>query len=281
MSNIIIGASSFLGSNLYARFKKVNQKTHTLSYRPKADLEFFKNLEKLLVKNNIQNIYICGRSQSGSDSSDELVDLFKSNIEMPGMICSLVKQSSPHTAIISFGSSWQFNSSLQSYPFNLYASSKSAAEKIFEHFVLDGIKICSLRLYDTYGKNDIRPKIVNLIVDAIKSNKKLKMSGGEQLINLVHIEDVLDAVEVATNTLHKSNLNKLLIYSVKSNKSIMVKEIIDIYEDILNMNLRHLFELDHYPYRDRERFELSDDDKCPDGWNQKISLLEGLSQIIR
>lgn len=280
MTNIIIGASSFLGSNLSARLKNYNHKIYSLSYRPKAELEFFKNLEKLLIKNTIQNIYICGGSQSGSDSSDELVDLFKSNIEMPGMICTLVKQNSPHTAIISFGSSWQFNATLQSSPFNLYAATKSAAEKIFEHFVIDGIKICTLRLYDTYGRNDLRPKIVNLIASAIKSNKKLQMSGGEQFINLVHIEDVIDAVEIATNILHKSNSNKLLTYSVKSEKSIMVKEIIDIYEDILNKNLRHLFELNHYPYRDRERFELPDDDSCPDGWYQKISLLQGLSQII-
>tara|TARA_B100000886_G_scaffold339924_1_gene306985 strand:- start:1503 stop:2348 length:846 start_codon:yes stop_codon:yes gene_type:complete len=281
MSNIVIGPSSFLGKNLISEFKNINEKYFSLSYRPEKNESFSEELEKLISSKYIETIYICGGSQDSADTKDSLYDLCRSNVEMPGIICSLVKQHSNQTSIIYFGSSWQFNNQLEFEPFNLYAATKSAAENLFEHFAMDGIKICSLRLYDTYGPNDDRPKIVNLIAKAINNDECLNMSNGEQLINLVHIKDVIDAAIKSSYLIRKYNQKKLKKYSIKSNDTIQIKKIIKLYEEILSKNLDHLFNLGYYPYRSRERFELPKDDKVPDGWVPSISLNDGLKELLK
>ena len=145
---------------------------------------------------------------------------------------------------------------------------------------MEGLKICSLRLYDTYGKNDSRPKIVNLIANAIKKNEKLDMSEGKQLIDLVHINDVVDGVMHTVNILDKRKSKSLLKFSIKSGSPIQVKDIVGIYEKILSRDLNHLFNFGFYPYRTRERFSLPVNDKMPDGWFPKIGIEEGLKSLI-
>ena len=280
MTNLIVGLSSFLGTNINHSLLQDKEQVFSLSYRPKAENKFYKSLQGLISSGQIRNIYICGSSQTNLDEPDALLDLSKSNIEMPGMICSLVKKYSKGTAIINFGSSWQFNSHGEIDPFNLYAASKSSSEDLFRHYSMEGIKICSLRLYDTYGKGDTRPKIINLIADAIKNDEVLDMSNGQQKMNFVHIKDTVNATRIASNLLHEKFINQLMTFSIKSKDSINLKKIIKIYEIILGRDLSYLFNMGVYPYRSRERFELAEDFDCPDGWAPEIKLHDGLKELI-
>ncbi len=280
MSNLIIGVKSFLGSSLKQKLLNSNKKVFDISFRPEHQEVFFEKLSNLLEKEDINNLFICGGSQSSSDKIDTLNELVQSNIFLPTAISSLVRDISEDTKIIFFGSSWQLDEQSDFSPFNLYASSKQSAEDMLEHFALEGLKICSLRLYDTYGKNDSRPKIVNLIANAINKNEKLNMSEGKQLIDLVHINDVVDGVMHAVNILDKRKSKSLLRFSIKSGSPIQVKDIVSIYEKILSRDLNHLFNFGFYPYRPRERFSLPVNDKIPDGWSSKIDIEEGLKSLI-
>ena len=280
MSNLIVGVSSFLGSSLKQKLLSVNEKVFDISFRPEDHETFLESLRNYLEKEGIKNLFICGGSQSSSDKVDSLNDLIQSNIFLPVVISSLVRDISRDTKIIFFGSSWQLDDQSDFSPFNLYASSKQSAENMLEHFAMEGLRICSLRLYDTYGKNDSRPKIVNLISNAIKKNEKLNMSEGKQLIDLVHIDDVVDGVVHSLQILDKRESNSLLRFSIKSGSPIQVKDIVGIYEKILSRDLNYLFNFGFYPYRARERFSLPVNDKIPDGWSPKIDLEEGLKSLI-
>lgn len=280
MSHLIVGVRSFLGSSLKQKLLNLNEKVFDISFRPEDRETFLESLKNLLEKKEIENLFICGGSQSSSDKLDTLNDLIQSNIFLPAAISSLVRDVSEDTKIIFFGSSWQLNDQSDFSPFNLYASSKQSAEDMLEHFAMDGLKICSLRLYDTYGKNDRRPKIVNLIADAIKKNEKLDMSEGKQLIDLIHINDVVDGVMHAVSLLEKKESNSLLKLSLKSGSPIQVREIVRIYEKILSKDLNYLFNFGYYPYRKRERFSLSTNDKTPEGWSPKIDIEAGLKSLI-
>ena len=57
------------------------------------------------------------------------------------------------------------------------------------------------RLYDTYGPGDRRNKVVNLIADAVNQRAPLDMSAGGQVIELVHVRDVLAATDVTLDLL--------------------------------------------------------------------------------
>ena len=72
----------------------------------------------------------------------------------------------------------------------------------------------------------IADQIVNLIANAINKNEKLNMSEGKQLIDLVHINDVVDGVMHAVNILDKRKSKSLLRFSIKSGSPIQVKDIV-------------------------------------------------------
>jgi nucleoside-diphosphate-sugar epimerase len=280
LSNIIVGAGSFLGNALKQKLLNSNEIVFDVSFRPGDEEFFLKSLKNLLEKENIKNLFICGGSQSSSDKLDTLNDLIQSNVFLPTAICSLVSDISDNTKIIFFGSSWQLSDQSDFSPFNLYASSKQAAENMLEHFAMEGLKICSLRLYDTYGKNDKRSKIVNLIANAIKNNKKLDMSEGKQLIDLIHINDVVDGVMHAVSILGKKESKSLLKFSLKSGSPIQVREIVRVYEKILSKDLNYLFNFGYHPYRKRERLSLPTNDNTPEGWSPKIDIEVGLKSLI-
>ena len=62
--------------------------------------------------------------------------------------------------LINFGTSWQVDEMGNNLPFNAYASSKNSVESFFDHFALNGLRVPTLGLYDTYGPNDKRDKIL-------------------------------------------------------------------------------------------------------------------------
>ena len=280
MSNLIIGVNSFLGQNLKQKLLGIKEEVYDISFRPNNLEAFKKEFIELINSNEISCIYICGGSQLTSDKIADISDLVESNIYLPTFIAAFINENSLNISLFHFGSSWQYDDKNDFSPFNLYASTKHSAESMLEHYAMEGVKIASIRLFDTYGPEDSRPKLVNLIANAVKNNEHLNMSSGEQVINLVHIHDVIEGIMATRKMLEQSFDEKLVKVSLKSLEPIRVKNIISVFEKIKSKDLKNLFTLGHYPYRKRERFKLSELNDFPDNWSPKISLEDGLKDLL-
>lgn len=101
-------------------------------------------------------------------------------------------------ALVNTGTSWQHLGDADYDPVCLYAATKQAFEDIAAFFVnAHGLRMQTLRLFDTYGPDDPRPKLFGLLRTAASEGRVLEMSPGEQQIALVHIDDVVGAFEIA------------------------------------------------------------------------------------
>ncbi len=77
------------------------------------------------------------------------------------------------------------------HPVNLYAATKKAFEGILDYYRdAHGFSPTVLYLGDTYGPEDARGKIVSRMVDAALTEKTLDLSPGDQVLDLVHVDDV-------------------------------------------------------------------------------------------
>jgi CDP-3, 6-dideoxy-D-glycero-L-glycero-4-hexulose-4-reductase len=77
---------------------------------------------------------------------------------------------------------------------NLYAASKQAAEDLLRHFHRNrGLSCVTLELFDIYGIDDTRRKLLSLIRDTVREGGCLDMTAGEQVMDLTHVEDVVEA----------------------------------------------------------------------------------------
>jgi len=153
--------------------------------------------------------------------------------------------------IINTGTSWQHYNGAEYNPVNLYAATKQAFESVIKYYVeACGFQVITLELFDTYGRNDPRKKIINLLMSAAKTGNKLKMSPGEQMIDLVHIDDVVNAYIRASLMLFKQKNLYNMSFSVGTGNPIKLKELVRVMEKITKIKIN--VEWGSREYRKRE-----------------------------
>lgn len=276
---VIIGANGFLGGMLQNKLRIKGDDVQCLSFRPSKKNEFIERLLTVL-STHPHCIINCGASQVMDDDPLAIEDLTISNVLLPSTIASLIKRHSPETLLINFGTSWQFGENGVIEPFNAYAASKNAGEAMLDHYALEGVKIMTLRLFDTYGAGDKRKKIVNLIADTLVNNTPISMTSGMQCMDLVHIDDVCEAVTRAIEYLSITPERRHHKYFVRSFEMRTVKELIMLMAEIFGSSNLQNFVLGSIPYRSRERFSLSNQTPLLPNWRAEVSMREGLHGLL-
>jgi len=104
-------------------------------------------------------------------------------------------------------------------PKNFYSITKYMFEFVLKYYSkLYNFKVINLLLSDIYGKGDRRGKFVNLLINAYKKNKNLNASPGYQKINLLHVEDLINAIVML--------IKKIKILKKWSKFSVFSKEVL-------------------------------------------------------
>ena len=109
-------------------------------------------------------------------------------------------------------------------PKNFYAITKFCFQKIEEFYKKDNpkIKFYDLKLYETYGDNDRREKIIPTIIKKYSQNKSITIVSKNLAMNFVHIESLMLAVKmIIENQIQEGE------YCIKNKKFTKIKEIID------------------------------------------------------
>ena len=290
---IITGATGYIGSNLVRRLVKEEYKVF-LIVRENSDLSIiddildevnilryngkmkelislFKEIEQIDLVIHLASLFIVQHNQ---EQIDELID---SNIKFGTQILEAMVHSKC-SRIINTGSYWQHYNNEDYNPVCLYAATKEAFEKIIQYYYeVEKINCITLELFDTYGETDPRRKITSLLKECAEKNIHLDMSPGEQVINLVYIDDVVEAYLKAIDMIDKEKRinNK---YSVCNTEEVTLKELVGIYEKIYNKELNINF--GGRPYREREVMRPWNKGKILDGWYTKLKLEERISESI-
>jgi nucleoside-diphosphate-sugar epimerase len=180
---------------------------------------------------------------------------------------------------INTGTSWQHYDSAVYNPVNLYAATKQAFQDILVYYAeAFDFRIVTLKLFDTYGPNDHRKKIINLFFNQIGSKQSLKLTLGNQLINLVHIDDIVEAYMVTIDLIVKNSEEKISEYGISANKNISIKSLVKLFEELSGSDLNIIF--GGVNYRNREVFKPWSSFNSLPGWKPKIELDAGLKQML-
>lgn len=277
MACIVVGPSSYLGSELVKFLTKNNEEVHKISFRPKKIHDCLKNLVEIIEGTNIETVYNIGASQSNSSNIEAISDLVESNITWPSFIASKINEINTKTNLICFGTNWQINEDRNNYPFNAYASSKTSGEEMLRYFSFLGVKIAYLKLFDTYGPFDYRRKIINLICDALIKDEELEMTAGDQVIDPVHISDVITAIQKVNIILNNKSTTSIYQASIRSGKTFSIKDLLKILIDISEKKENKII-LGKREYRDRERFILPKYTDRIKGYEAEVEIYDGLKQ---
>lgn len=209
---------------------------------------------------------------------EDIPDLVASNIQFGAELLEAMTLSQT-SLLVNAGTSWQHYQSRAYSPVNLYAATKQALEALLQYYVeAGGVRCVTLKLFDTYGPNDPRPKLFHLLGRVAASSETLAMSPGEQLIDLVHIDDVIQAFLLAAQRLLAGEVVSAESYGVSSGRPIPLRELVAIYAQVSGRRLN--IEWGGRPYRNREVMKPWSTGPGLPGWHPCVSLEEGIRRLL-
>ena len=290
---LVTGGTGFTGSYLIKRLVEDGWLVHVV-VRPSSDLSILSTvidkikihphdgstlaLIKIVAVAKPKIVFHLAALVITQHRPEDVVPLLQSNLMFSTQLAEAMTVNGV-SRIINTGTFWQHYENREYSPTCLYAATKQAFESILHYYVeAKFLKIITLILFDSYGPSDPRPKLFSLLQEASQSEKILAMSPGEQKIDLVHIYDLVEAFIVAAKQLLDGEIVGHCRYKVTSGNLIKLKDIVGIYEMVVNTKLP--IKWGGRPYRDREvMFPRLQFDSLP-GWQPKISLVDGIKTLF-
>lgn len=209
---------------------------------------------------------------------DDIERLIQSNLLFATQLLEAM-QLAGCSRLVNTGTSWQHYHNSDYSPVNLYAATKQAFEAILHYYLeTTPLRAITLKLFDTYGPGDQRPKLFSMLHKVAIEMQPHAMSPGEQLIDLVYVDDVIAAFMLAAERLLNSRVERHEQYPVSSGKPLPLRELVACYEKVLGKELP--IEWGARPYRPREVMIPWNRGEALPGWQPKVSLEDGLQRIL-
>ncbi len=288
MKILVTGATGFIGTNLTRELKK----KHDLYILGQFEGDPEKlGLPGIVMSDNIQHLadYIKANEIEGiihlaslyltTHTPEQVKDLVSSNIYFGTAVLEAATQAGCVRWFLNTGSIWQnYNVEGNAYnPVNLYAATKQAFIDMAKYYSdVFGIRFCTLKLCDTYGPNDTRKKLFKLFKDCSESGEVLKMSPGEQKIDLIYITDIIAGFTHLSELL-SNNVVLADEYVLTSGKQIPLKELAQLFSKVSGRKLN--IEWGGRPYRDREVMIPWKGIPVP-GWKAEIDVQKGIKLFL-
>ena len=211
--------------------------------------------------------------------SHQITDLINSNLLFGTHLAEACVRNGVQR-FINTGTSWQHYRSEVYDPVCLYAATKQAFEDILDFYAdAFGLRVITLKLLDTYGPDDPRPKLVNLLVKALHSGEALGMSPGNQVLDLVHIDDVTNAFVVGAQLLlDGTSYTPHMRYAVSSGAPLSVRQLVGLLEQVSGKTIQVTFGA--RPYRSREVMLPWQGGQLLPGWQTKSDNSAGLASLL-
>ena len=211
----------------------------------------------------------------------DLEPLIASNVLLTGQLAEAMTVTLPpgSARLVATGTAWQHYRGPGYVPVNLYAATKQAGDDLLRYYSdARHLSSITLKLFDTFGQGDTRRKLVQLLVDAASSGQRLGMSPGDQIIDISHVDDVVDAFVVAGRRLLTAASPLDESYFV-SGERLRVRDLVPVVERAMGRRLDVVF--GERPYRDREVMEpvLPAQGQTLPGWTPRRRLVEMLPTL--
>ena len=289
---VVTGATGYIGSHLVRHLLSSGWEVHIIM-RPgsshalieevKNDISLFEHdgdislLTTYFQKVQPEVVFHLAASVLTSYQPEQIPMLIQSNIQFGTEVLEAMKYCSSRL-FINTGTYWQNYDSSDYNPVDLYAATKEAFEKILKYYVeAHQFRAVTLRLYDVYGEDDNRPKLLTLLKAMAGTEKSIDISPGEQYMDMVHISDVCAAYVKAYEWLSVHPEMKNEIYGVYTHREIRLKEMTALFAHILGKEIHA--NIGGKTYKAREVMNPTKPYPCLPNWQARVNIEEGLASF--
>ncbi len=286
---LITGATGFIGARLVSHLQATGWQLAALA-RPQAALSlaahpvalqtYSYNGETASVIDAMAEfkpdvVFHLASLVLASHDSSQVPELIAANVLFGTQILEAM-QLAGVSALVNTGTAWQTDFNGHYSPVNLYAATKQAFEDILNFYSSSSkIHAVTLRLYHGYGPGDTRRRLLCLLLDSLKTGEPLHMSPGDQVVDLVHVDDICAAFVRAAELV--PGQPGASVYAVSGGQRRTLQQVVATLEEAAGRRLPVRFGA--RPHREREVMLPWLGPALP-GWAAKISLLEGFQQLL-
>lgn len=280
---LLFGANGFIGKNLVESFK--SNEEYSLVPLTKKDCDLLKFKEVLKVINKVQPDFIINAAYIGVDSNIDFSDNYLfNNIKISTNLLKSCIGNNKIKKVLFFGSGLEYGDS-KFYigenkalcPQNIYAGIKAVNSILSCTFAKHWeIPLVILKPFNLYGPHDTKSLIYKLI-DAIKQNKKVVLTKGDQIRDYLYIEDFSRLIiEILANYEKLKNYES---YNIGFSKPIKLKEIFNTIVEMMGKRLDYTI----CPYRKNDYMhQVAEIKKIQNeiSWKPETSIKKGLKKTI-
>ena len=276
MRILITGGTGFVGKKLLSKFIEKNYKFIVLTRNRNLNKKNFiyldknlKNASKKILRFKPTAIVHLATNFQKKHNMDKISRMIEGNISFGSKILELCKDQIK--LFVNVNSAYTSLDGKTYDPKDFYSSTKYGFEIILKYFnKYHNFKVVNLLLADTYGPNDKRVKLINVL---LRKKNFLKIHNPNDEINYTYIEDVISALNLVIKYKWKKKWNN---FSLFSSESIQIKYLIKKIEKIKRIKIKYMSDS-----KTKKNFKFKPKYKKLIGWRNKINLDKGINLILK
>jgi len=211
------------------------------------------------------------------DDFGDMMGMVETNIRMGTALMHGAAFCSRQPVFLNTGSYWQFTEEESYSPKTFYAATKQAFHDLMLYFCrCHSLRALTLILYDSFGRDDPRPKLWTKLLHA-PSASRFPLTEGRQYVELVHVDDIALAFIHAAKMLQAGEGTNGT-YAVRSEERITLREMLERWHRKAGLDL----ELDWgaVPYWDGQVFHPWRGEILP-GWHPETDVHTVIAEWLR
>jgi nucleoside-diphosphate-sugar epimerase len=290
---LLTGATGYIGSNIARTLLDEGYEVHIIM-RPYSKTDLLSDIKEKI------RIHVFGGSTQelidifaqitpylvvhlaalyvAEHTAEDIESMLNSNIYFGTQVLEAATKSGVKH-FINTGTYWQNYNGEEYNPVNLYAAMKQAFESILKYYIeISEMRTVTVKLIDTYGPFDPRPKIMSLLKRAAENSDKLEMSPGEQEVGFVYIDDVVRGFLLAIQAVQRLDPHMRASYVVAPDKYYVLKDVVKTFEDVYGKRINIVW--GKRPYRKREILKINICEPNILAGLRLVSLDEGIRMML-
>jgi nucleoside-diphosphate-sugar epimerase len=283
---VVTGATGFIGGHLVRRLLRDGWEVAVLARSSsRVDDEFLRRCELVLADVDREDLALRVRRFApdacfhlathfvGVHGPEDVGPLVTANIELGTRLADALSASGD-VAFVNTGTVWQHHDGRAYGPSSLYAATKQAFVDVLQFFAeCTSLRVVTVELPDTYGPDDQRVKLLQLLARAHRTGEPLPLSPGGQLVDFVHVDDVVQALVQAVPLAGPAALS----YSI-GGRPMTVRDFVGLVGEVLGSDIP--VEWGARGYRPREMMRPWRHFPPLPEWAPMIGLSEGLAAVL-
>lgn len=238
---IVTGPDGFIGRNLVDRLLKQGSEVVGISKNSSKNSDiksisfndFINDSYDVGLLDEVSGVFNLANSYTYSSKDKLDGSIFNSNLVLPiklGDVFSRLK-----VPILLTGTYLQNIYNYEIIPTSNYVLMKNLIEHLFDNYSeMRGLRFASTRQYESYGKGDPRPRILNRLKSNLLNQRSIDLIDQDFELDFLHVSDLVSGLIQIMDLLEVGELGQGEQIELSSRKYIKYSELLILLENLFN-----------------------------------------------